>query len=67
MADERQNREALPGGGLSRRTLLKRAAGAGAALVAVIGGRARGEEAGPMVKVVPEVDLKSSIRCGPPR
>jgi peptide/nickel transport system substrate-binding protein len=60
MADERQNRKGIPGDGVSRRTLLKRAAaaGAGGALVAVIGGRAQGEQGKPTVKVVPEVDLK---------
>ena len=43
---------------MSRRSLLKRAAAAGA-LVAVIGGRAPGGEAAKAtVKVVPEVDLK---------
>jgi peptide/nickel transport system substrate-binding protein len=60
MPDNRQGRKAKPGGRLSRRSLLRRAAavGAGAALVAVIGGRARGDKTGATVKVVPEVDLK---------
>jgi peptide/nickel transport system substrate-binding protein len=58
MAHKQQEPKKTSGTGLSRRSLLKRAAGAGAALVAVIGGRARGGEAGATVKVVPEVDLK---------
>jgi peptide/nickel transport system substrate-binding protein len=61
MVDEWQKHEAFPGTGLLRRSLLKRGAVAiaGGALVSVIGGRARSDEAKGTVKVVPEVDLKA--------
>src|SRR5215470_4479343 len=56
----RQGREAMPGGGIYRRNLIKTAAGiAGAvAMPAILGGRARAADATGTVRVVPEVDLK---------
>src|SRR6516162_9260494 len=56
----RQGQKAIPGGDISRRNLIKTAAGiAGAvAMPAVIGRRAHAAEASGTVKVVPEVDLK---------
>ena len=56
----RQGQTAMPGGEISRRALIKTAAGiAGlAAMPAVIGGRAQAAEASSTVRVVPEVDLK---------
>jgi peptide/nickel transport system substrate-binding protein len=55
-----QGQKAIPGGDISRRDLIKAAAGiAGAvAMPAIFGGRARAAEASGTVKVVPEVDLK---------
>jgi len=55
----RLGRKAMPGGDISRRNLIKTAAGiAGAvAMPAIVGGRAHAEASG-TVKVVPEVDLK---------
>ena len=56
----RQGQKAIPGGDISRRNLIKTAAGiAGAvAMPAIAGGRARAAEASSTVRVVPEVDLK---------
>jgi len=56
----RQGQKAIPGGDISRRNLIKTAAGiAGAvAMPAIVGGRARAAEASSTVRVVPEVDLK---------
>src|SRR6516225_3077673 len=56
----RQGQKAIPGGDISRRNLIKTAAGiAGAvAMPAIVGGRARADEASSTVRVVPEVDLK---------
>ena len=56
----RQGQKAIPGGDISRRNLIKTAAGiAGAvAMPAIVGGRAHAAEASSTVRVVPEVDLK---------
>jgi peptide/nickel transport system substrate-binding protein len=56
----RQGQKAMPGGDISRRDLIKTAAGiAGAiAMPAILGGRAHAAETSGTVRVVPEVDLK---------